>query len=1314
MTRPVIDLRRHEAVIFDLDGVVTDTAALRCAAWAALFDSYLSERSPRRGEEHRRFTEDDYHQFLDGRPYYVAVTDFLASRAITLPRGHPADGADADTVCGLGNRGERVFREHIARGGVPVFESTVALVGQLRRLGVATAVFSPSGGVTPVLEAAGIGGLFSVRIDDAANKLAESDAGLPLSAARLLGTEQARAVLVAATGTAVAAGRRGGFALVVGIGRTSSAGELGRGAHVVVTDASEIDVRAGDRRLSDIPDAVTPHQKLTTRLRIRRPAVFLDFDGTLAEIVREPTAAALVDGMATVLADLVRRCPVAVVSGRDLADVRARIGLPGIWYAGSHGFELVGPDGQHHQHPDALAAVPVLEQMAHLLGERLRDVPGILVEHKRFAIAVHYRNVAADRVAEVVAAVYETAAGEQRLRVTGGRKVVELRPDIEWDKGRALEWVLDHLPGDRPLVPIYVGDDLTDEDAFDAVAATGVGIVVRQDEGGDRRSAAQFAVANPADVRKVLQRLTDLLDRDPDTTSRADSWVLSYDGYDRPTEQLREALCTVGNGFFATRGCAPESPAGPGHYPGTYAAGIYNRLRETRSGLTIDNESLVNLPNWLSTTFRIEGGSWFDVDAADLLAYHQHLDLRRAVLIRRFRFRDGTGRTTTVVQRRFVAMHQPHVCALQTTIVPEDWSGRLELRSALDGAVRNTLVERYRDLASDHLQPVQTAELSSDSVLLVVQTNQSRIPVAMAARNTVWSGDERVEGRHRLVEGGGQIGHDISVDVTARSPVTLEKVVTLFTGRDQAVSEPGEEAARRLTGLGRFDTVLDSHVLAWEHLWERVDIELGGYDGALRIVRLHLLQLLQTVSANSVDLDVGVPARGLHGEAYRGHIFWDELFVFPVLNLRLPMLTRSLLRYRYRRLPEARRAAHAAGHTGAMFPWQSGSDGREESQQVHLNPRSGRWNPDASWRQHHIGIAVAFNVWQYYQVTGDLEFLTECGAEMLVEIARFYVSLTSFDRDRRRYSIRGVMGPDEFHSGYPAAPHEGIDNNAYTNVMAVWVILRALEALDAIAALDRSELIETLHVDAQETARWIDVSRSMFVPFHDQVISQFEGYEELAELDWDRYRERYGDIQRLDRILEAESDDVNRYRASKQADVLMLFYLLSADELRGLFDRLGYRLEGEAIPRTIDYYITRTSHGSTLSAVVHSWVLARANRDNAMEFFDRVLASDVADVQGGTTSEGLHLAAMAGSVDLLQRCFSGLETRGDRLVLGPQWPETLGTLEFPIYYRGHRLWLTISGRQVRVSAGPGNEPPIDIVCRDQVARLQPGGTVTLS
>jgi alpha,alpha-trehalase len=572
----------------------------------------------------------------------------------------------------------------------------------------------------------------------------------------------------------------------------------------------------------------------------------------------------------------------------------------------------------------------------------------------------------------------------------------------------------------------------------------------------------------------------------------------------------------------------------------------------------------------------------------------------------------------------------------------------------------------------------------------------------------------------RYVDEPRRAGHSLIVEVDAGESVTVEKTAAIFSGRDHAISEPGEAATRLLSSLGRYGELRDGHVREWAHLWERFDISFDASPDALRVTRLHMLQLLQTVPNRDEDLDAGLPARGLHGEAYRGHIFWDELFVFPVLNMRSPSSTRSLLRYRYRRLPEARRAARAAGYDGAMFPWQSGSDGREESQKLHLNPNSGRWNPDASARAHHIGIAVAYNVWQYYQVTGDLRYLIESGAEMLAEIARFWVSRAEFDDALGRYVIRGVIGPDEFHSGYPDRPYDGIDNNAYTNVMAVWVIIRALDALDALPLRNRLDLMETLGIRGRELDRWDDVSRRMYVPFHASpptgpspgvaVISQFEGYADLEELDWHALREKHGNIARLDRILEADNDSVNRYKASKQADALMLFYLLSADELRELFSRMGYRFTPEQIPATVDYYVHRTSHGSTLSGVVHAWVLARGNRDRAMRYFQQVLASDVADIQGGTTAEGIHIAAMAGSIDLLQRAFTGLEARGDRLIINPMWPESLGALRMPIHYRGYRLHLTIIGRSAEISVDPADHRPIVIECRGRTQTLTPGSS----
>lgn len=794
-------------------------------------------------------------------------------------------------------------------------------------------------------------------------------------------------------------------------------------------------------------------------------------------------------------------------------------------------------------------------------------------------------------------------------------------------------------------------------------------------------------------------------------------WELAYDGYDPAQEGMRETLCTLGNGYFATRGAAAESSADGVHYPGTYVAGCYDRLSTEIEGRILENEDLVNAPNWLPLAFREPGGAWFGTEPAEILDYRQTLDLKRGVLTRDLRVRDRRGHITRVTSRRIVHMGDPHVAALELALTAENWSGPVEVRSALDGCVANLGVERYRQLNGRHLVPVDARAAGEDVVLLQVRTVQSQIRIAEAARTRVFQDHAPRACTRRTSVRDGFIAHELALDLEANRTVTIEKVVSIYTSRDRAISEPGLAAREKLADAPGFDALLAGHVLAWEHLWRSfdIDLELELEDreptkietGA--ILRLHVFHVLQSVSPSSTDLDVGVGARGLHGEAYKGHVFWDELFVFPLLNLRMPAITRSLLMYRFRRLDTARGAARAAGYRGAMYPWRSGSDGREETPQAYFNPRSGRWIADHTHLQRHVSAAIVYNVWQYYQVTGDVAFLARAGAEMVLEIARFAASLAAYNPQLDRFEIRGVMGPDEFHSAYPGAALPGLDNNAYTNLMAVWVLCRALDVLALLPHDRRRELCERLALGDDEIARWDAISRKMRLVFLDGgILAQFEGYDRLAELDWDGYRARHGNIQRLDLILEAEGDDPNRYKLSKQADVLMLFFLFSAEELRALFERLGYPFDGAVIPRTIAYYLDRTSEGSTLSRVAHAWVLARSDRPRSWALFGEALASDIADIQEGTTREGIHVGAMAGTVDLLERCYTGLELRDDVLWLNPRLPDGVRRLALLVRYRTHTLELTITHDALAVSAARCEAPSMKIGLRDAVHELRAG------
>lgn len=787
----------------------------------------------------------------------------------------------------------------------------------------------------------------------------------------------------------------------------------------------------------------------------------------------------------------------------------------------------------------------------------------------------------------------------------------------------------------------------------------------------------------------------------------ADGWHLTYRPPGPGGEGIRETLCTLGNGYVATRGSRPWASDDGTHYPGTYLAGIYNRLESDVGWHTVGHESLVNAPNWLSLSFSATGGPFFGEPGVTLHDEELRLDLAGGVLRRRCRVVDPAGRHTSIVERRLVSMADPHLGALEVELVAENWSGRLRVRSGIDATCCADQTTEARLLSHCHLRVERSGEDPSGVVWLAAATTQSKVVIAEAARTRV----EGAAGAARPDPRAGHVGHEFDVELVRGGRCHLEKVVAISTSRDRAIAEPATAARQAAAEAPGFAQLLATHRAAWVRLWGAARVEVAAAGGPARVVNLHLFHLLQVASPHVAELDCGLGARGLHGEGYEGHVFWDELFVFGVLNLRFPEIARALLRYRHRRLPAARRLATRAGEAGARFPWQSGSDGSDLTPTMLFNPRSGRWMADRSTNQRHVGLAVAYNCWRYVETTGDAEFMAEAGAEIVFEVARHFSQLASLDEGLGRFRIRGVMGPDEFHDGYPWSKAPGVDDNAYTNVLVAWLAARALELAERLAADRRSDTLGRLGIDEGNLARFEEVSRGLSVPFHDGVISQFAGYGALAPIDLDAYRARYGNIGRLDLILEAEGDTVRRYQVGKQADTLMLFYLFSSDELRGVFGRLGYGLNDETVARTIDYYTARVTHGSTLSRVVHAWVAARQDRAASWRHFTEALAADMADTQGGTTREGIHLGAMAGTVDLLGRCYSGLEVRGDVLRLDPVLPDELAELHLTLSYRSHRLDVCVDQHQVTVASAPCDAAPIRLVLTGRACTLAPGEEV---
>jgi len=281
--------------------------------------------------------------------------------------------------------------------------------------------------------------------------------------------------------------------------------------------------------------------------------------------------------------------------------------------------------------------------------------------------------------------------------------------------------------------------------------------------------------------------------------------------------------------------------------------------------------------------------------------------------------------------------------------------------------------------------------------------------------------------------------------------------------------------------------------------------------------------------------------------------------------------------------------------------------------------------------------------------------------------------------------------------------------------MVAWICEQAQVVLGLLTERRRDTLRAKLGLTDEEIATWGAMSRKMYVPFHgDGIISQFEGYDELEELDWDAYRARHKNIQRLDRILRAEGDEADRYKLAKQADTVLLFFLFSPDEIQRLFERLGYDWTPDSARRNIDYYDARTSHGSTLSYIAHAGVLAPIDPAHSWERFLVALESDVGDVQGGTTKEGIHLGVMAGTIDLVQRAYTGAELRDGVLFFAPTLTDRLNGLSFPMQVRGTPIRVTIRDGELTVVITGGFSRAIKVGIGDDVREVGAGERCTFA
>lgn len=499
-----------KAAIFDMDGVITQTAKLHAKAWKKMFDEFLEKRE---GKDYKPLNiEQDYTLFINGKGRYDGVRSFLKSRHIEVPEGLPTDTPNKETIYGLGMRKNNYFLEILENEGVQVYQDTLKVIQRWKEDGIKLAVVSSSRNCKYIMEATGFLKFFDARVDgqtlDEKNMDGKPDPAMFLEAAERMGVSPEETIVLEDAISGIEAAKKGNFKIVVGVDRKGETALLKEnGADVVVHKLTELMHELNKINLGkvaeDLPHAIQKLDEIRQKIGNKQVIFFFDYDGTLAPIVKNPKDAILPDKAKEILQQLAQDFLVAVVSGRDRSDVKEKVGLENVYYAGSHGFDISGPNNMDMQYEGGQQAIPALNEAEKNLKQKLNGVKGSRVERKKYAIAVHFRNVAENEVPLVKSAVYEELNRQENLKKGEGKMILELKPDIDWHKGKATRWLLQKLTEKgKPSIPLFLGDDVTDEDALEAISEDGIGILVGTH---GAKTAASYRLENVDEVPEFLQ-----------------------------------------------------------------------------------------------------------------------------------------------------------------------------------------------------------------------------------------------------------------------------------------------------------------------------------------------------------------------------------------------------------------------------------------------------------------------------------------------------------------------------------------------------------------------------------------------------------------------------------------------------------------------------------------------------------------------------------------------------------------------------------------------------------------------------------------
>jgi len=818
------------------------------------------------------------------------------------------------------------------------------------------------------------------------------------------------------------------------------------------------------------------------------------------------------------------------------------------------------------------------------------------------------------------------------------------------------------------------------------------------------------------EIMSVDKRRTD---GNPLLLPAEDNWVAYEISCAAETAASYETLFTLTNGYFSVRG-AHEDGLYRGN-PGSFVTGVFDKARGP-----YDVTELVVIQDPLPIEIQVDGER---IGETGISGYRRELDMRSGILRRAYRWSDSHGRVIRVESERFVSAVDEHLLCLRLSLTMERGSGRVLFRSRLDGDVSNSGVA--------HLK-VDFAQAEGDGTAEVCTTTiESEIGIAMACIQRAGVAKYRGEAGREL-SGASAIlteavpysdkraaGHDFEALLEEGESIEIHKFVAVHTSRDMIwrgrkgkpdmdeLLSAAQANASRAASSG-FSECRRGHIEEWLRKWEHCDIRLDAPDRDRMAVRFALYHLA-SLGPRSDDT-VSIAAKGLHGEGYKGHVFWDtEIFILPFFVVQFPDVARRLLMYRYNTLPGARRKARCNGYRGAMYAWESAASGDETTPKWSMpHPETGEktriWCGEL---EDHITADVAYAVWNYSRWTGDWDFMQAYGMEIIVEAARFWTSRAEWNDERKRYDIPRVIGPDEFH--------EHVDNNAFTNYMAHWTLLAALDLAEEFPE-DWNRLASLLGIGEDEQDEMKRVAEGLYLPVPDRdsgVIEQFEGYYGYDDVDLEKLEISAKNSGRsVEEVLGREK--LVRSKLLKQADVVMLGCLLPDLFNKGIWN-VNWR-----------YYEPRTTHLSSLSASVHSGFASYLGlSDDAYSYFERCISIELED-EKGNLKDGIHAANLGGMWQAVVRGFAGIRLldphshgksyrRHEQAVepvisIDPRLPRRWDRLQIPFECQGRRLLAVITPYRVIVAnktdnTEAGGDKSVIIECAGLRRRIKEGQSV---